>query len=126
MIGEHDSAAATREARDSVFLHAVVTAVDGSASGLFRVRNISSGGLMVEGPIDFARGEEVDVDLRNIGRVHATVAWNENGRCGVIFDHKIDPREARKPVGGGGGAVSPAPRPSLGTPFPRRQGPYPA
>lgn len=97
---EQDTAK-TRELRDSVFLHATVTATHGEATGVFRIRNISSGGLMAEGPVSFHAGDELDVDLRNVGMIHGRVAWAAEGRFGMMFDRLIDPKLARKPVGGG-------------------------
>jgi len=94
-----DTDEATRNARDSVFLHAMVSS--NTASVQFRVRNISSSGLMAEGPLTFDQGDEVDVDLRNIGRIHGKVVWIDEGRFGMAFDRSIDPKQARKPVGGG-------------------------
>jgi hypothetical protein len=111
--GEED-ANSNREIRDSVFLHATVTATKGEGSGVFRIRNISSGGLMAEGPFTFAAGDELDVELRNIGVVHGRVAWAGTGRFGMMFDRAIDPKLARLPVGGGG--ASPA-TPTSGRPI---------
>lgn len=106
-----------REERDSVFLHATVTATAGEGAGIFRVRNISSGGLMAEGPFTFAAGDELDVELRNIGSVHGRVAWAAAGKFGMMFDRPIDPKLARKPVGGGTDASSPAPYRPIVPPF---------
>lgn len=100
MEDEQDNAN-VRAKRDSVFLHANVTATHGGASGVFRIRNISSGGLMAEGPISFRAGDELDVDLHNVGTVHGRVAWAVSGRFGMRFDQTIDPKLARKRVGGG-------------------------
>jgi|KBSSwiStaDraftv2_1062776.scaffolds.fasta_scaffold95969_3 hypothetical protein len=108
MSGGHDEEAVQRDARDSVFLHATVSLSDGSVSDVFRIRNISKGGLMAEGPIVFEQGLEVDVDLRNIGRVHGRIAWAEERRFGLTFDHAIDPMLARKPVSSAASASAPA------------------
>jgi len=110
-----------RKPRDSVFLNAVVTASHGEASATFRVRNISSGGLMAEGPINFNAGDELDVDLRNVGQVHGRVAWATEGRFGMMFDRAIDPKLARKPVGGGTASPVPAQPKPIGPPFPSRR-----
>jgi len=103
-----------RELRDSVFLHATVTATHGEASGVFRIRNISSGGLMAEGPVSFHAGDELDIDLRNVGTVHGRVAWAAEGRFGIMFDRLIDPKVTRMPVAGGGRE---APEPILHRPI---------
>ena len=88
-----------RESRDSVFLHVTLTSEDGARAGLFRVRNISSKGLMAVGSTSFAADEKIDVDLRNIGKIHARIAWCRDGCCGVRFDHPINPKLARRFIG---------------------------
>jgi hypothetical protein len=120
--GEED--AGNREARDSVFLHATVTATSGEGSGVFRIRNLSSGGLMAEGPFTFAPGDELDVDLRNIGVVHGRVAWAGTGRFGMMFDRAIDPKMARKPVGGGASSPPPTSAKPIVPPFSGRGRPF--
>nr|WP_280742278.1 PilZ domain-containing protein [Sphingomonas jejuensis] len=69
-----------------------------------RVRNLSAGGMMVESDKVLARGVAVVADLPRIGEVTATVAWCAGGRIGFMFDRAIDPRQARRPVGGGEGS----------------------
>lgn len=66
-----------------------------------RVRNISAGGLMAECDRRFAQGERVEVELRGIGPVRGVIAWFGDGRLGIAFDRAIDPKAARRPVGGG-------------------------
>ncbi len=100
-MGDEQGIGNARAERDSVFLHANVKATHGEAFGVFRIRNISSGGLMAEGPVTFRAGDELDVDLRNVGTVHGRVAWAVSGRFGMRFDRAIDPKLARKPIGGG-------------------------
>ena len=85
--------------RDSLFLKAELCFVDGDDCGVVRVRNLSAGGLMAEAPAPAKRGDKVQLELRNIGRVTGHVAWVARGRFGVAFDHPIDPKLARKPVG---------------------------
>lgn len=114
-----------REERDSVFLHANVTATQREGAGLFRVRNISSGGLMAEGPFTFHAGDELDVELRNIGIVHGRVAWASNGKFGMMFDRAIDPKLARKPVGGGATPAERVPHRPITPPFRGRIRPFP-
>lgn len=117
MTGNERDASKGRQERDSVFLLATVTAAHREASGVFRVRNISSGGLMAEGPITFAAGDELDIELRNIGTVHGRVAWAATGRFGMMFDRPIDPKQARKPVGGGATPNESAPDRPIVPPF---------
>lgn len=85
--------------RDSLFLKAELCFVGGDNCGEVRIRNLSAGGLMAEAPVQTKRGDKVQLELRNIGRVTGHVAWVAQGRFGVAFDHPIDPKLARKPVG---------------------------
>jgi hypothetical protein len=88
-------------ARDSLFLMADLR-VDG-LDGEFRikVRNLSTGGMMGEGMVRVVRGTVVQVNIRNIGWIHGSVAWVQDSRFGVAFAEDIDPRLARAPVGKG-------------------------
>jgi hypothetical protein len=119
MVVEDGGSASAREVRDSVFLHATITGQGGNETITFRIRNISSGGLMAEGPMTFSAGDEIDVELRNIGIVHGRVAWAAPGRFGMMFDHQIDPKLARKPVSGGAAPVAPTPDRPIVPPFSR-------
>ena len=88
------------KARDSLFLVAGLR-IDGRPGTLqVRVRNLSPGGLMAECLIGFSRGEEVEAEMRGIGTVKGRIAWTAGGRIGVQFDHNVDPRLARRPLGG--------------------------
>lgn len=86
--------------RDSLFVLARIR-VDGDASGAehrIKVRNLSAGGMMGEGPVKVVRGSLVSVDLRNIGWVDGTVAWKQDERFGVAFLEEIDPLKVRAPA----------------------------
>jgi len=85
--------------RDSLFLKAALNFVDGDDCGEVRIRNLSAGGLMAEAQVLAKRGDKVQLELRNIGQVTGRVAWVAQGRFGVVFDHPIDPKLARQPVG---------------------------
>ena len=85
--------------RDSLFLKADLRFIDGDDCGEVRIRNLSAGGLMAEAPVLTKRGDIVQIELRNIGRITGHVAWVAQGRFGIAFDHPIDPKLARKPVG---------------------------
>jgi len=85
--------------RDSLFLKAELRFIDGDDCGEVRIRNLSAGGLMAEAPVLTKRGDNVRIELRNIGRITGYVAWVAQGRFGIAFDHPIDPKLARKPVG---------------------------
>lgn len=86
--------------RDSLFLLARLRFRDTGRELDVRVRNLSEGGLMAEGldPLDI--GVRLTVEIRNLGVIPGKVAWFTQGRAGIAFDHVVDPRKARKPVGG--------------------------
>jgi PilZ domain len=81
--------------RDSLFVMADLR-LDGS-DGIQRVkiRNLSSGGLMAEGAAKIGRGQQVSIELRNIGWVDGSIAWVQGSRCGIAFNEEIDPKLAR-------------------------------
>ena len=82
-------------ARDSLFVLADLR-VDGlEGEHRIRVRNLSSGGLMAEGPLKVQRGQLVWTNVRNIGWVEGSVAWVQDNRFGIAFRDEIDPRIAR-------------------------------
>lgn len=88
--------------RDSLFLLANVRVEQKGAQYRVRVRNLSDGGMMGEGPIKITRGNRVEIELRNIGNVMGTVAWVQDQRFGVAFDEEIDSSAARAPSSGNG------------------------
>jgi hypothetical protein len=85
--------------RDSLLLKAILRFPSSKNEGEVRIRNLSAGGLMAEAPLRVARGEPVEINLRSIGWITGHVAWVTEGRIGVAFDHPINPKDARKPVG---------------------------
>ena len=86
--------------RDSLFLLANVQVEQRNEQHRVRVRNLSDGGMMGEGPASVSRGNRVVVSLRNVGSVHGTVAWVQDQRFGIAFDEEIDSALARKPNAG--------------------------
>jgi hypothetical protein len=85
--------------RDSLFLMADLQ-IDGlDGEHRIKVRNLSSGGMMGEGPVRVVRGAIVSVNIRNVGWVEGSVAWVHGNRFGVAFREEIDPKNARAPVG---------------------------
>lgn len=84
--------------RDSLLLVADIVPEGEASSARFTVRNLSPGGMMAQGDRELALGARVSVTLRNIGAVQGKVAWAENGRYGIAFDHEIDPQAVRAPV----------------------------
>lgn len=87
--------------RDSLFLKAILRFSNSKDENEVRIRNLSAGGLMAEAPLQVARGERVEINLRSIGWITGHVAWVTEGRVGIAFDHAINPKDARKPVGSG-------------------------
>jgi hypothetical protein len=88
-------------ARDSLFLIAPIRFEGEEGVTEVRVRNLSPGGLMAEIGRVVPIGTPVVVGLRGIGVVEGKIAWCAEGRVGVALDEPIDPKLARKPVGGG-------------------------
>lgn len=72
---------------------------EGMPESTLRVRNLSAGGLMGETAEPFRTGENVEIDLRGVGRIAGRIAWVAPQRIGIAFATQIDPRLARKPVG---------------------------
>jgi PilZ domain len=87
--------------RDSLLLKAILRFPRTKDEGEVRIRNLSAGGLMAETPARVTRGELVEIHLRSIGWISGHVAWVTEGRLGIAFDHPINPKDARKPVGTG-------------------------
>ncbi len=87
--------------RDSLFLQASITLRDEPTARDVRVRNLSEGGLMAELGRVVDPGTPVAIELRGISDLTGKVAWCAEGRMGIVFDRKIDPRLARIPVGRG-------------------------
>ncbi|WP_407875266.1 PilZ domain-containing protein [Qipengyuania nanhaisediminis] len=81
--------------RDSLFLLASVRVEQDDEQHRVRVRNLSDGGMMGEGPIRIQRGNRVEIELRNIGAVQGSVAWVQDQRFGIAFDEEIDSHLAR-------------------------------
>jgi hypothetical protein len=99
MSDEITSVSNRHATRDSLFLSTDVT-VPGFAHVItVRVRNLSPGGMMIDGHDAFVEGAEIKTDLRGIGPISGKIAWVMAGRAGVAFDQDIDPKKARTPVG---------------------------
>jgi hypothetical protein len=84
--------------RDSLLLHATLRRREDADDAPVRIRNLSAGGMMAECELLLARGEIVEVSLRNVGVVKGVVAWSVDGRIGVAFDTPVDRLRARRPV----------------------------
>lgn len=94
-----DSAVKRDADRDSLFLTANLRFFDGGEEGQVRVRNLSGGGLMAEAAVQATRGTRLEIELRNIGWISGKVAWVAEKKLGISFDHPIDPKIVRMPVG---------------------------
>ena len=88
--------------RDSLFLQAALKLADEPVARDVRIRNLSEGGLMAELGRVVDAGTPIAINMRGIGELSGKVAWCAEGRMGIVFDRKIDPQLARKPVGKGG------------------------
>jgi PilZ domain len=87
-----------QSSRDSLFLSAEITVEGARKPVTVRVRNLSPGGMMIDGNPIFHEGAIVSADVRGIGAVAGKIAWVIDERAGVAFDEEIDPKEARAPV----------------------------
>lgn len=86
--------------RNSLLVKAALRFPITGEQGDVRIRNISSGGLMAEAPVRAARGEPVEIQLKNVGWVSGKVAWIADSRFGIAFDYPIDPKGAQQQIGG--------------------------
>lgn len=100
-VGLDEESSKRTRTRDSLFLTAQLRIDDDPRIREVRVRNLSEGGLMVEFDKGIAANTRVWLELRGIGEISGRVAWCTEGRIGVALDAPIDPKKARKPVGGG-------------------------
>ena len=55
-----------------------------------RLRNISSGGALIECPLSMPSGVTVYLELDNIGRLAATVTWSRENQTGLAFERPFD------------------------------------
>jgi hypothetical protein len=93
-----DLPAAGHPERDTLLLVADIVAEGETSTFRFMVRNLSAGGLMAQGDHALELGRKVSVTMRNVGTVQGKVAWVENGRYGIAFDHEIDQQAVRAPT----------------------------
>jgi hypothetical protein len=59
-------------------------------AGIWRIRNISDGGMMLLAAVPVAPGERLSIALSESVNVDGRVAWWDGARCGVAFDAPID------------------------------------
>lgn len=99
MTPEEIIASNRHTSRDSLFLSTDIEVPGARHPITVRVRNLSAGGMMIDGHPAFVEGVTVKTDLRGIGEVTGRIAWAMVERAGVAFDVEIDPKKARHPVG---------------------------
>lgn len=90
--------------RDSLFVMVDVRLDGSSLEHRVKMRNLSSGGMMLEAGLRVTKGAIVFVNIRNLGWIEGSVAWIEESRFGVAFREEIDPILARSPVASGNSA----------------------
>lgn len=100
--GGDDGAHRRSQPRDSMFLGATLRHRETDQAWPIRVRNISAGGLMADFAGTLQRGDRVEIELRVIGLVSATIAWEAHGRIGLAFDEPVDPLLVRRQIGSRG------------------------
>ncbi len=83
------------KSRESIFLGAVVHVGDEKQSRNVRVRNISSGGMMIDLPGPQPRGLLVVAEMKGIGEVRGQIVWSTDNRVGIAFEKMVDPKLAR-------------------------------
>lgn len=104
-----------RAQRASVMLSATVRSEAGAIPTLHRVRDISTGGMRIDGASSLKPGLTVLVSVGAIENVDATVKWVRQDFAGLAFSIDIDPLDARKKAAlGGVPPANPAPVPTAG------------
>jgi hypothetical protein len=84
---------AALERRDGRRIHTVLRVARVARvhdAGLWRVRNISDGGMMMMASVPVTPGERLAVTLSDSVTLDAQVAWWDGARCGVAFDRPVD------------------------------------
>lgn len=59
-------------------------------AGLWMVRNISDGGMMLTTSVPVTPGEDITIVLAERTTIEGQVSWVEDGKCGVTFFEEID------------------------------------
>lgn len=77
---------AQREPRTNVFVMAAIYSDAGSAP--VKVRNVSSGGALIEGAVVPPPGSQVRL-CRGSNSITSKVAWSEAGRAGLRFESAV-------------------------------------
>jgi hypothetical protein len=91
-----EKSAETRDkSRESIFLGAVISLGNQRQTLNVRVRNISSGGMMIDLAGPHPKGLAVISEMKGIGEVRGRIAWSTENRAGIAFDRAVDPKLAR-------------------------------
>lgn len=93
--GQDEALIPRDKSRASIFLGAVVCFGEERHCRNVRVRNISSGGMMIDivGPLE--KGLSVVAEMKGIGEVRGRIVWSTENRAGVAFDREVNPALAR-------------------------------
>lgn len=81
------------ERRDNTRFHTVLRVaqvVREHDVGLWRVRNISDGGMMLATHVQVVPGERLTLNLSDTVSLDGRAIWWDGERCGVAFDQPID------------------------------------
>lgn len=81
------------ERRDNTRFHTVLRVaqvVREHDVGLWRVRNISDGGMMLATRVQVVPGERLTLNLSDTVSLDGRAIWWDGERCGVAFDQPID------------------------------------
>lgn len=94
-LGDHRGAD-----RQNMFIKAIFKIQGSDIEHPITIRDISSTGLKASTCNAPFVGGKVEVELRNIGTVPATVIWVENGKIGLHFSRIIDPSQTKIEITG--------------------------
>ena len=81
------------ERRDSARFHTVLRVAQVIREhdvGLWRVRNISDGGMMLTARVQVIPGERLTLNLSDAVSLDGRAIWWDGERCGVAFDRPVD------------------------------------
>ena len=84
-----------REARESVYLSAVVTHFGATEPTRHRVRNLSDHGVCIDQAGALRKGQTVLIDVGEIEELGATVQWVAGGVAGLKLAHAIQRTSAK-------------------------------
>jgi PilZ domain len=93
--GQEEALVPRDKSRASIFLGAVICFGEERTCRNVRVRNISSGGMMIDivGPLE--KGLSVVAEMKGIGEVRGRIVWSTENRAGVAFNREVNPALAR-------------------------------